>query len=555
MEAARERSGGERALLAVLLLLAAVAVLEPKGSGLAEPDETRYAEIPREMLASGDFVVPRLNGLPYFEKPPLLYWANAAAMRALGPTPWAARLSTRLAGLGTLVLVVLAAGGFRRREGLAAGILLLAAPLGFLLARTNLTDGPLTFFFTATLLAARAAIERRAAGRPWLGLAAWTGAAAAAAFLTKGLIALALPGLILLVWCAATGRLRGLFALAASPAPIVFFVLAAPWFVLVEQRHPGFLHFFFVHEHFQRFATGAARRAGPIWYFVPVLAVGFLPGLVFLLAAFRGAWRPAADEFFAFVWFVAVFAFFSLSQSKLPPYVFPALPAAAILAGRAAGAAAGRRLWLFQALLATAFAGAVILHPVTRGFLVASRLQGVVAPALALLVVASGAAVLFAGNATSMAIASLGVGWAAFLGSVVIAWPSTPQARSSTELAAVARKEGAPSGIPLVGYKDYLNGVSLELGTTIPVASYLGELEPVFEPDDRVRDELIWSPERFWSRWKSDQPVLALVRLQDLVEMMRAAPPARVVRYAGRHAVVANYPERRQPPSPQPSPP
>src|SRR5215470_10959311 len=202
MDGARERSGGERALLAVLLLAAAVAVFEPSGSGLAEPDETRYAEIPREMLASRDFVVPRLNGLPYFEKPPLLYWANALSMRIFGETPWAARFPTRLAGIGTALLVVLVAGGFRSRAGLASGILLLVSPIGFLMTRTNLTDGLLTFFFTETLLAARSAIERRAEGRPWLARAAWAGAAAAGAFLTKGLVGIALPGLILLIWAA-----------------------------------------------------------------------------------------------------------------------------------------------------------------------------------------------------------------------------------------------------------------------------------------------------------------------------------------------------------------
>src|SRR5476649_2318372 len=163
MQAEADTTGGERVLYAALLLLAAVILFEPAGSGLAEPDETRYAEIPREMLAAGDFVVPRLNGLPYFEKPPLLYWANAASFRVFGQTPWAARLPTRLAGLGTTLLLVLAAGR-RRREGLAAGILLLASPIGFLMARTNLTDGLLTFFFTATLLAGRAAIRRRDAG-------------------------------------------------------------------------------------------------------------------------------------------------------------------------------------------------------------------------------------------------------------------------------------------------------------------------------------------------------------------------------------------------------
>jgi 4-amino-4-deoxy-L-arabinose transferase-like glycosyltransferase len=543
MEGARERSGAERTLLAALLLAAAVACFEPRGSGLAEPDETRYAEIPREMLAAGDFVVPRLNGLPYFEKPPLLYWSNALALRLFGETPWAARLPTRLAGLGTALLLVLATGARRgRREGLAAGILFLASPIGFLMTRTNLTDGMLTFFFTATLLGARAAIERRGEGRPWLALAALTGAAAAGAFLTKGLVALALPGLILLIWCLATGRAAGLLALAASPASPVFLALAAPWFLMAERRHPGFLQFFFVHEHFQRFATGAARRPGPIWYFVPVFGLGFLPGLALFLAAVRRSWRRAEDGFFYLVWFAAVFGFFSLSRSKLPPYLFPAIPAAAALAARALGGT--RRTWIAQALLASGLAAALVAHPVTRAFLIESRLQGLVAPALAVLVVASWGAVLAAGNAPPVALASLAVGWAAFLSSIVLGWPRVPQSRIGAELAAAARAEGAPSRIPLVGYKDYLNGISWELKTPIPVAAYRGELEPEFERDPAAREALVWPADRFWAVWKGDRPVLALVRLQDLVELMTAAPPARVVRWAGRHAVVANFPER-----------
>ena len=543
MEAAAERSGPERTLVAALLFLAAVAFFEPAGSGLAEPDETRYAEIPREMLATGDFVVPRLNGLPYFEKPPLLYWANAAAMRVLGPTPRAARLPTRLAGLGTVALVVLAAGaGGRRREGLAAGILLLASPIGFLLARTNLTDGLLTFFLTATLLAARAAIERRVEGRPWRWLAAAAAAAAAGAFLTKGLIALALPGLVLVVWAAATGRLRSLLALLVSPAPVVFLVLAAPWFFLVERRHPGFLQFFFVHEHFQRFATGAAKRAGPVTYFVPVFVLGFLPGIAFFLASLRGAWRRTDPRFFFLVWFAVVFVFFSVSRSKLPPYLFPAIPAAAMLSGGVAAEARRRGPWTLHALVATAFAAALVLHPVTRGFLIENRLQALVAPALGILVLVAWAALVFARDAPRLALLSLAAGWGAFLAAVVLAWPSVPQARFPTELAAAAKAAGAPARVPLVGYKDYVNGVSLALATPLPVAAHLGELEPQFETDPAVRERLLWSSERFWREWKSDRPMLALVRLQDVVEMMTAAPPARVVRWSGRHAIVANYP-------------
>src|SRR5713101_2902439 len=132
----------ERWLLTGALLLLLVPVwIEPSGSWLGEPDEARYAEIPREMLATGDFVIPRLNGVPYFEKPPLLYWCNAASLAVFGQTPWAARLPTRLAGAGTVATLaagVAAAGGLEL--GLAAGILYLACPLGFVFSRVNTTD-------------------------------------------------------------------------------------------------------------------------------------------------------------------------------------------------------------------------------------------------------------------------------------------------------------------------------------------------------------------------------------------------------------------------------
>jgi hypothetical protein len=148
---------------------------------------------------------------------------------------------------------------------------------------------------------------------------------------------------------------------------------------------------------------------------------------------------------------------------------------------------------------------------------------------------------VFAKDAPRLALLSLAAGWGAFLAAVVLAWPSVPQARFPEELAAAARAQGAPGRVPIVGYKDYVNGVSVALATPLPVAAYLGELEPQFETDAAVRNRLIWSTERFWREWKSDRPMLALVRLQDLVEMMTAKPPARVVRWAGRHAIVANY--------------
>jgi len=126
---------------------------------------------------------------------------------------------------------------------------------------------------------------------------------------------------------------------------------------------------------------------------------------------------------------------------------------------------------------------------------------------------------------------------------VAIGWPKTPQARFPGELATAARKAAVPWKAPIVGYRDYLNGLSWELKSPIPVAAYRGELEPEFEARAQVRDALFWSSERFWTAWKSGRPVVALVRMKDLVEMMTAAPPARVVRWSGSHAIVANFGE------------
>jgi 4-amino-4-deoxy-L-arabinose transferase-like glycosyltransferase len=545
MEELPARPPGSRSLVAAFLLLLAIVWLEPAGSGLAEPDETRYAEIPREMLAARDLLVPRLNGVPYFEKPPRLYWLNAASLRVFGETPWAARLPTRLAGTGTVLLVFLAARGIGA-GGLSAAVLFLAAPMGFLFSRTNLTDGLLTFFFAATLLSGRAAVLRRAQGRPWIGMASLFGAMAAAAFLTKGLIAIVLPGAIFFVWALATGRFAAtLRTLLLSPAPVVFLVLALPWFLAVERRHPGFLDFVFVREHFQRFASSAAKRTGPVYYFVPVFLLGFLPGVAFFVRGFRKALRASDAAFFFLVWFAVVFCFFSVSGSKLPPYLFPAIPAAAVLAARGLPEAGTRGPWILAAVLGTALAVGLVAHPELRAAARELRLEGLIAPALALLVLGSWFAVLFAGNAPRLALASLGFAWAAFLLAVVLGWPRTTQARFTTELAGAAREAAAPwkGRAAIVGYKNYLNGISWELKAPIPVADYRGELEPQFETDPRVRDSLFWSAERFWGAWKSGRPVVALVRMKDVVEMMTAVPPARVVRWSGRHAIVANFPE------------
>ena len=517
------RSRDRLLLTGALLLLVIPVWLEPAGSWLGEPDEARYAEIPREMRASGDLLTPRLNGVPYFEKPPLLYWANAASFSLFGETPWAARLPTRIAGMGTVLLIVWSvARAWGLETGLAAGILYLASPLGFTFSRVNLTDGLLTFFFAATLAAARTALMRAERGGSTAAWSAAAGLAAAGAFLTKGLVGIVLPGAILALWCLWTGRGRLLRSLLLSPAPLVFLAAAAPWFLAVEGRYPGFNEFFFIHEHFQRFATSSAHRSGPIYYFAAVFLAGFLPALAFFFSALRdhpiARWpRENAEAFFFLLWFAVVFVFFSVSSSKLPPYLMPAMPAAAALAARRAGPSASPALWRFSASLAVLLIGGLALWPTATRWIAE---YGFVSIALC------GAAILFAGalvsalvgNVPAQAIAAFAAGWFGFYTALALAWPHVPPATELHALEEAARTTAAASGAVVVGYRCFTPGLPWELGHAVPLADYVGELEPWWEKDQAVRDSLFWTRERFWSEWRTGRRIIAVVSSPDREE-------------------------------------
>jgi 4-amino-4-deoxy-L-arabinose transferase-like glycosyltransferase len=529
-------------LAGALLLLAVPVWLEPPGSWLGEPDEARYAEIPREMLASGDLLTPRLNGVPYFEKPPLLYWTNAASFLLFGQTPWAARLPTRLAGMGTTLLIIaMAAGAWGLEVGLAAGILYLASPLGFTFSRVNLTDGILTFMIAAALGAGRRVLAMREAGRP---IARWSvlmGLAAAGAFLTKGLIGIVLPGAVLLIWCLATRRARLLSSLWMSPAPLVFLAAAAPWFLAVAKRYPDFLQFFFIHEHFQRFTTQSAHRQGPIYYFAGVFLAGFLPALPFFFSALRRPpltrWpRENPEAFFFLLWFIVIFVFFSVSSSKLPPYLMPAMPAAAVLAALGAGSSSTWRQWTLAAALAVLLIAGLALWPTATRWVTE---YGIVSIAI------GGAAVLFAGAAgaalasrvPSRALTSFAVGWFGFYAALALAWPRVPPATELHHVETAARAAADSAGALVVGYRSFTPGLPWELSRPVPVADYLGELEPWFEKNTAYRDSLFWSREKFWTEWKSGRRIVAFVSSQELGEFRGS----RVILISRKYSLAANF--------------
>lgn len=310
---------------------------------LLEPDEGRYAEIPREMLARGDFVTPRLNGVLYFEKPPLYYWLNAAALSLPGRPEVLCRLFSALfglAGVGLAWLLGRSIGG--PRVGLTAAIVLGSSPLWAALARANIIDVTLAFFLSATLTCFWLAQEKERGERGerllWYGMFA----AAALATLTKGLIGFLIPGAVIFLYLLLARRWRLLPRVPWIGGVALFLAIAAPWHVLAARRNPDFLWFYFVHEHFLRYTTPEARRQAPAWFFVAILAVGLIPWSGALPAAVRlyrrGQGRLREERpglIFLACWALFLLLFFSASQSKLVPYILPGVPPLAVLAALA----------------------------------------------------------------------------------------------------------------------------------------------------------------------------------------------------------------------------
>ena len=356
-------------VLVLTLLLGFLALSELGYRKLANPDEGRYSEIAREMAATGDFVTPRLNGLKYFEKPPMQYWATAAAFGMFGESEFSARLYTFLCGIGCILLVAYTGSRlFDDETGALAALVLLAAPYFMMLTEIVTLDMGLTFWMTLGVcgfLLAQTSVyhpERRR----WM-LWAWAGMAGAV--LSKGLIGIVFPAAAIFFYCLVQLDFRLLLKLEWLRGLAVFFAIAAPWFILVSIRNPEFAHFFFIHEHFERFLTTSHRREAAWWFFVPIVFAGFLPWMIALLPATISGWRAPAlsksdGSTFAPLKFMLLFCafvllFFSKSSSKLPAYVLPMFPILALVIAAYLKKSGPRMLaWLTLPVLPLALTGA-----------------------------------------------------------------------------------------------------------------------------------------------------------------------------------------------------
>ena len=305
---------------------------------LVKPDEGRYAEIPREMVKSGDWTTPRLNELKYFEKPPLQYWATAVAYEVFGEHQWTSRIWSGLTGFAGLLLVWFAGMRLFGREAAGYAAMILGSSLLYaLIGHVNTLDMGVTFFMSLgifAMLIAQGESEVKSQ-RYWMMLA-WAGMGLAV--LSKGLMGLILPGTALFLYCILQRDWSMFKKLHFLPGLTVFFLIVTPWFYLVMKANPEFFERFFIYEHYTRFTTKDLGRYQPWYYFVPILLAGALPWTVLMFDSMLGAWRSGkripqvfSPERFLLIWAVFIYVFFTISGSKLPSYLLPMFPPLALL--------------------------------------------------------------------------------------------------------------------------------------------------------------------------------------------------------------------------------
>ncbi len=552
---------------------------------LNNPDEGRYTEIPREMAATGDYVTPRLNGVKYFEKPPLVYWLSALTFEVVGPlagtdgvNEWTARFwGAAFALAGGLMTYAAGRALYRRATGWWAALVVATSILYYGLSRLILLDLVVGVTMAGALFAFIVGIREPAGTRRrWLFMAFY--ACMALATLTKGLIGFLLPCMVAFVWLLVFNQWRALRPCYPISGALVLLAILAPWHVLAALRNPsvdglvwpgyahglelhhagkdpGWMWFYFVREHFLRFTTTEHGRFQPAWFFLPILAGGLFPWTVFagqsVWRSLAGGWRERGrhlEAWFLVIWIVLIVAFFSKSQSKLIPYISPVFPAAAVLIGHylaqvwAERSGRGVRvgLWVFAGL-ALALAGAAAFFPLPAKqaalepqFLPWRFFVGVVMGGGALAVI-----LCLRRGAVRGALIGLVATCVAFFTAANLV-EGLFNDRSTKSLAAVLKPRLQPADAVFI-VNDYAQDLPVYLGRTVSVVNYAGELTYGIGAEPEKTASRFMDYGAFFMRWRQPAVAYAVVRSAGYKKFFAdAVAPFTVIAETPRYVLVVN---------------
>jgi 4-amino-4-deoxy-L-arabinose transferase-like glycosyltransferase len=541
------RAANRTLRLTLYALLAAILYLPGLGRpALWEPDEGRYAEIAREMVVSGDYVTPRDDFELYFEKPPLVYWANAASIKIFGVNEFAVRLPAALFSIGQIVVTAaLADLMFGAMVGFFAALVLTLSPLFFGFARFATLDPALAFFLTAALgafyLAGCDDSFAQPSARRWMLTSA---AMLAMGTLAKGPIALLLGGAIAVTWLAVERRLGRVAQMPLVWCGAIYAAIVLPWFILMEARNPGFTRFFFIHEHLERYVSSSEHEWAP-WFFIPIVIGGAWPWILFLPLGWSEIRTDSsfADGFpvpsgqrsaarFLAIWFIVVFVFFSIPRSKLGSYILPALPPLAIVAGyglarlRALEDARRRRLLAIVAIPNLALAAAILI------FFAVAPVRIVFDGLLIGVVVAAGAIAMYAlGRSASRVPYAVGALVLAMLASVPLAARLREDASSISTYRNLANavRPYLADDCALASYRHYIQSLPFYTNHRETRVEYWGELSEVSPPVTGKSPFLIGSEARLRQVWSSGACMVLIANERDLKGLEDSLKPAPVV--------------------------
>ena len=545
--------------IAVLLLVAGAWFGSLELRGLFVPDEGRYAEIPRGMLASGDWITPRLNGLKYFEKPPLQYWLTAFSFFLFGEDEWTARLPAAMAGFFAMLMVGYT--GYRlwdARTGALAAFFLVGSWAYFLAGQFLTLDMTLTACLTFALCSFLLAQKEISASHrnAWM-IAAWL--SAALAVLSKGLVGIVLPAITLLAYIALrreTGLLRRLNPVIGGA---LFLLISLPWFVAVQLRNPEFFHFFFIHEHIERYAQAGHNRPGSWWYYIPIMIVGLLPwtpALVKECIDWQKEQRQRAGgfspELFCVLWAGVIVLFFSAAQSKLPAYILPALPAIAlVLANRIQTREANSLRWSAwgSALVGIVLIGLIALLPHLSTFAALGEEGTSHTPwlygAAGTLIVTGVCAIWSLHSMRKLAAIMLLVVGTLGSGNLVFGFLHAVDANFSSErFIEDLTGERTPfrSDVPFYSLAEFDPSVPFYLSRPVTLVSTRGELGPGIDAEPY---KVISTMELFEGIWRAQEgQAYAIMRPETLAYLRQRGLPMVEVKSDGRHVVIGRRPEK-----------
>lgn len=550
---------GNRALLWSLLIgfiLVSLFVLGVRT--LVPPDEGRYAEMAREMFATGDWITTRLNGIKYFEKPPLQTWMNALTFTVFGVGEWQARLWTGLCGiLGVLLTGYAGLRVYGQRVGLYAALVLGSSFYWIACSQINSLDMGLSGMMTVALCALLIAQRDNATPseqRHWM-LVCWAGMALAV--LSKGLIGLILPGGVLIFYTLASRDWAIWTRLHIGKGLLLFLAIAAPWFVLVGLKNPEQPHFFFIHEHFDRFLLKEHKREAAPWIFIALLAAGCVPWLGVLLQSFaQSVKRPAGvvrEQFkpalLALVWVVFIIAFFMKSSSKLPGYILPVFPAVALLIAHHLESATRRSRLLNSALMVLLGAtllgivpfmtrlakrgGEVVMYQQYQPWVVAAGIVALTGGVLAVLYARRSQSDL---GVLALAIAGFGATQLMLTGFEPIAIE-----RAGVRLLPAMQAELAPrTTVYSVGI--YEQSLTFYLQRPVVLVDYLDEFEFGLKQQPALAIPTI---DAFLVQWRAHAAAgvrdVAITRFDIVDQLIKDGVPLRIVAQDSRRIVIANF--------------